>query len=44
MSENRHIFSKVTSFIVALISAAFAYVICLIIGYIARWVYNKYLK
>lgn len=32
------------SFIVALISAAFAYVICLIIGYIARWVYNKYLK
>lgn len=30
--------------ILALISAILAYLICLIIGYIIRWIYNKYIK
>ena len=30
--------------IIALIAAIVAYLICLIIGYIIRWIYNKYIK
>ena len=30
--------------ILALISAILAYLICLFIGYIVRWIYNKYIK
>ena len=30
--------------IISIIAAALAYLICLIIGYIVRWIYNKYIK
>ena len=30
--------------IISIISAAVVYLICLIIGYIVRWIYNKYIK